>query len=367
MSADPELRERLERAASSVDIDAAGPLERMHVAVTRRGRVQRTRVGGRGGDRSRRRDPGLAAPSPRSGSHHAHRWTHREDRVSRRPRRSPGRVRPRRRERSRRGALAGEHIGPVGRLVPGPLAARFHRKAAGPAVRGRGLGGGRQPSGHHRGGRRHRRRGPRPDRRLLVAGRLEDRLLRTNRRRWRREADDHHRERRRGGAPMVLGGLWTSVSWSPDGGRLWSRFPARGHEVSSTSTRSAPTVRTPCSSPTTRRGGRAFVVARRSPDRVRRGRERPRPGCPRDERRRIGCPQPHRLGRSGSILSGPRTGSGSRSPATATRRRNSWRDRPETRSYASLPLRDALGRFGCEHAVPGRCGVSSLVEAVDQG
>lgn len=40
MSADPELRERLERAASSVDIDAAGPLERIHVAVTRRGRVQ---------------------------------------------------------------------------------------------------------------------------------------------------------------------------------------------------------------------------------------------------------------------------------------------------------------------------------------
>ena len=29
MSADPELRERLERAASSVDIDAAGPLERI--------------------------------------------------------------------------------------------------------------------------------------------------------------------------------------------------------------------------------------------------------------------------------------------------------------------------------------------------
>lgn len=255
MSADPELRERLERAASSVDIDAAGPLERIHVAVTRRGRVQRTRVGGRGGDRSRRRDPGLAAPSPRSGSHHAYRWTHREDRVSRRLRRSPGRVRPRRRERSRRGALAGEHIGPVGRLVPGPLAARFHRKAAGPAVRGRGLGGGRQPSGHHRGGRRHRGRGPdlidvswSPDgSRIAYSGRtVEDGVARrtiiiVN-------ADGS-------GAPMVLGGLWTSVSWSPDGADSWSRVSrTRGTRVSSTSTRSAPTVRTPCSSPTTRRG-----------------------------------------------------------------------------------------------------------------
>ena len=44
MSVDPELRERLERAAASMDVDAERRLERIHVAATRRRRVQRTRT-----------------------------------------------------------------------------------------------------------------------------------------------------------------------------------------------------------------------------------------------------------------------------------------------------------------------------------
>jgi Tol biopolymer transport system component len=44
MTPDPELRERLERAALAVDVDAERRLERIHVAVTRRDRGQRTRA-----------------------------------------------------------------------------------------------------------------------------------------------------------------------------------------------------------------------------------------------------------------------------------------------------------------------------------
>jgi Tol biopolymer transport system component len=44
MSSDPQLRERLERAATFVQVDADRRLERIHVAATRRGRAQRTRA-----------------------------------------------------------------------------------------------------------------------------------------------------------------------------------------------------------------------------------------------------------------------------------------------------------------------------------
>jgi Tol biopolymer transport system component len=44
MSADPELRERLERAATFLQVDADRRLERIHAAATRRGRVRRTQA-----------------------------------------------------------------------------------------------------------------------------------------------------------------------------------------------------------------------------------------------------------------------------------------------------------------------------------
>lgn len=256
MSADPELRERLERAASSVDIDAAGPLERIHVAVTRRGRVQRTRAlavaaaiglvavilvwllrlldrghitltGGPTGriaylaDRDGHRaafdldveSGAVVALSPENTSVLWAAWSPDRSRLASIEKR-PG---------PRYAVVVSEGDG----SRPVTIGEEDATGAVGPDL----IDVSWSPDGS----------------RIAYSGRtVEDGVARrtiiiVN-------ADGS-------GAPMVLGGLWTSVSWSPDGADSWSRVSrTRGTRVSSTSTRSAPTVRTPCSSPTTRRG-----------------------------------------------------------------------------------------------------------------